>query len=168
MPDTTQLKAQLDSGDEDEQFDALTDIGKQRLRALETAVVPFLDHPSGELRAAAVRALGFHLRAQAHRDSVRRLAVEDPDPEARGAAIQAWTTLLAGTRDPDALRLLDAWLRDQRSPYLVRANAFWGLLDVAGLPRSRWPAPRAYDDIDADVPWELVDEVLGPGFEPGA
>ena len=47
---------------------------------------------------------------------------------------------------------------------LFRSASFWGLLDVGGLPRDRWPAPRAYANIDADVPWELVDEVLAPSF----
>ena len=50
------------------------------------------------------------------------------------------------------------------SDLLVRSASFWGLLDVGGLPRDRWPAPRAYANIDADVPWELVDEVLAPSF----
>jgi hypothetical protein len=158
------LRAQLQGGDEEELFDALTDIGKKRIRALEADVVPFLQHRSGELRGAAARTLGFHLRAQAHRDAIRHMAGQDPDPEARAGAIVAWTTLLAGTRDPDAMRTLEAWLRDRAAPYLVRSASFWGLLDVGGLPRDRWPAPRAYANIDADVPWELVDEVLAPSF----
>ena len=70
------LRAQLQGGDEEELFDALTDIGKKRIRALEADVVPFLQHPSGELRGAAARTLGFHLRAQAHRDAIRRMAVQ--------------------------------------------------------------------------------------------
>lgn len=152
MPEIESLRAQLGSDDEEELFDALTDIGKQRVRALEGAVVPFLRHPSGELRGAAARTLGFQLRSQAHRDAIREMAASDPAPEARAGAILAWSTLLSGTRDADALRTLEAWLRDRSAPYLVRNNAFWGLIDVAGLPRERWPAPRAYANIDAEVP----------------
>lgn len=158
------LRAQLGSDDPDEVFDAITDIRKQRLRSLASAVAPFLAHSSGDLRGAAARAVG-DLGLESAEPALEDLAISDPDPEVRQAAIYGWSSLRAGSRQPDLMRSLEYLLRDSQSPYPVRAAAFWGLLDVGGLPKPRWPAPRAFVDIDREVPWELVDEVRRGGFE---
>lgn len=158
--DVEELRGQLSSDDEEELYDAIIDVGKRYVPALTDAVAPFLGHSSAELRGAAAQTLGFHLRSEPHRSALLRLAIDDPDPEVRHHAIFGWSSILADSRDPDAIRLLEAWLRDARAPYAVRASAFWGLLRVTGLPRERWPAARAFRNVDAEVPWELVDEAL--------
>ena len=89
-----------------------------------------------------------------------RLALPDHPPDVRQKAIILWSSLQAGSRPPDLLRLLEHWLRDPHTPPSVRIACFWGLLDAGGLPRERWPAPRTFENIDHDIPWELVDEVL--------
>jgi hypothetical protein len=68
--------------------------------------------------------------------------------------------LVAGFGEGAALTLLAQWLPDPESPYPVRCAVFWGLLDVGALPVARWPAPRATTDVDRDIPWELVDDVV--------
>jgi len=154
-----ELLLQLRSDEEDEIFDAITDIRKQRLRSLATAVVPFLTHTCTQVRGAAARAIG-DLGLMEHEPAIRGLALADPDQEVRQGAIYGWSSLLSGTRMPAAMTLLVQWLRDPESPYPVRCAAFWGLLDVGALPVARWPAPRAFSDVDRDVPWELVDDVV--------
>ena len=153
------LQRQLGSDDPDEVFDAITDIRKQRIRALGTAVVPFLAHPDAELRGAAARAVG-DLGMTDQEPALADLAAADPDPEVRQGAIYGWSSLCSASRSPEVMGILERWLRDPDTPYAVRAAAFWGLLDVGGLPMERWPAPRAFTDIDSEVPWSLVDDVV--------
>ena len=150
---------QLGSDDDDEVFDAINDIRRQRIRSLAPAIVPFLSHSSHELRGAAARAIG-DLGLIEQEPALRRLAVSDPDPEVRQGAIYGWSSLLGGSRQSEAMTLLEGWLRDPASPYPVRCAAFWGLLDVGALPIVRWPAPRAFTDLDREVPWKLVDDVV--------
>lgn len=158
MP-TSELLRQLGSDDEDEIFDAITDIRKQRIRSLAIAVAPFLSHSCSEVRGAAARAVG-DLGLTEYEPTIMSLAISDPDDEVRQGAIYGWSSLLSGTRTPAAMTLLTQWLRDPGSPYPVRCAAFWGLLDVGALPADRWPAPRAFADIDSEVPWALVDDVV--------
>lgn len=153
------LLLQLGSDDEDEVFDAITDIRKQRIRALGDAVVRFLAHPSAELRGAAARAVG-DLGLADQEPALEHLAAADPNPEVRQGAIYGWSSLRSASRSPEVMAVLERWLRDPGAPYGVRAAAFWGLLDVGGLAADRWPAPRAFTDIDREVPWALVEDVV--------
>lgn len=153
------LLLQLGSDDPDEVFDAITDIRKQRIGALGTAVIPFLAHPDAELRGAAARAVG-DLGLADQEPALEDLATADPDPEVRQGAIYGWSSLRSASRSPQLMAVLERWLRDPDAPYAVRAAAFWGLLDVGGLPTDRWPAPRGFTDIDREVPWSLVEDVV--------
>jgi HEAT repeats len=161
MPDrASELRSQLRSTDADTLFSALTAIGKERIYAMEADVVPFLAHRSGMIRGRAAWTLGFQLHRADHLPAIAKIAQSDPDEDARQDAILAWATLRAGSKDPDLLALFDAWLRDPDQEWLVRATAFQGLLLVSGLPKERWPKPGRLDNIERDVPWALVDELL--------
>jgi len=55
----------------------------------------------------ALAEIGKSIRARAHRDAIRRMAVQEPDPEARAGATVAWTKCSrrasGGPRDRRAL-----------------------------------------------------------------
>ncbi len=155
------LRKQLASGDLDLIFDALMDAGKDGHQELRADVEPFLEHPEGELRGAAIRVLAFYWQLPEYRERADQLWREDADEEVRGAALMSWATYYRETGDPDVMQVLVDLLTDDEEVEDVRAIAWPSLLAVSGLPKSEWPDRTAvYGDIDDGVDWGLVDKLL--------
>jgi len=153
------LNQAANADDVDALVEVLTDIRRGRVRTLGPLLPSFLTHHDPEVRAAAARAVG-DLGVVSAEEQLRGLAESDPDRDVRQGAVYGWSSLHSGDRTPEVAETLERWLRDPQEPTAVRAASFWGLLDVAGLPLDQWPAPVGFDDIDAEVPWDVVEDVM--------
>lgn len=156
-----EYRERLHDPDEIEVIDAIIDIGKERVRPLTAEVGAFLAHTSPDVRAAAAKTLGFHLRAEQYLDAIRGIAEHESDTDARMAGIFGWASLKEGTRDPQALTLMEGWLRDEDQPWGVRSSALLGLYQVAGVPSRSWPSTSKIKKFDTDVDWSFVDNLMG-------
>lgn len=157
----SEYRERLHDADEIEVIDAIIDIGKERIRPLTAEVGPFLKHASPDVRAAAAKTLGFHLRAEQYLDAIRSIAENESDTDARMAGIFAWASLKEGSRDPQVLAVMEGWLRDKEQPWGVRTSALLGLYQVVGIPSRSWPSVSKMKDIDADTDWSFVEGLLG-------
>jgi hypothetical protein len=136
-------------------------VGKLGHEELEGRLAPLLHHRDGEVRAAAIRVLGFYWQLAPYRATAEEMAARDPDAGARAAAIMALTAYGRDSRDRALLARFDGVLRDRSEDVEVRAAAYRGILRVAGVPASDWPEPTsAFDDIDRQVDWPLVERLL--------
>lgn len=164
-----ELKRQLGDQDQSALVDTIIAIGKQRRQSLAREVIPFLSHPDGAVRAAAAQVVGFHFGMLSERDALVRMALSDPDDDARQAAVFGLGGIFRGSKDGEILRLLDGLLRDERVPSNVRALSALSILEIGGVDRTRFRRPAVIRDIARDVPWALIDEVVANASStPGA
>lgn len=152
------IEAGLSSSNLEDVHDAIIDIGKQGHRELIPRVVPYLTSTTGFLREAAVLALVFHLRSDAHkRDAIRMLEL-DPDEGVRQAAAMGLGNF--ASEDRELLQRLVAVALCTSEQDIVRAAALNASLVAAGAERSELPTERQLPDFDARADWGTLARVL--------
>ena len=164
-PEAASLLRNLSSSHAEDIGDAIIEIGKGGLEELEEEVARFLDHPDSDLRAAAIRVLGFYWKLDKYRAIAERMWRTDPDEDTRGVALMAWTGYYDGTNDSEVMRLLYGLLRDKNEIEDIRDAAYWSILAVAGLPGPEWPRGTVYGEIDTKVDWALVDRLMAEALK---
>jgi len=142
--------------------DAIIDLGKQCGSSHAPSVVPFLTHPSAEVRAAAIRSLAFYWGLPAYREQAARMMNEDPDVEVRVVAMMGWSGL-APKQDRATLLRLREFLADRSLPPYLRANAFDSILSLAEVPfdvhrRHNVPVDAT---LDTHIDWVWIDKLCG-------
>ena len=152
----------LGSSDPETVADAIIDLGKQCGSAHAPTVVPFLTHPSAEVRAAAIRSLAFYWGLLAYREQAAKMMNEDPDVEVRVVAMMGWSEL-APKQDRATLLRLREILGDRSLPPYLRANAFDSLLSLAEVPFDVHRLHNVPVDatLDAHIDWAWVDRLCG-------
>jgi hypothetical protein len=153
------ILAGLASGDPEDIYDAIIDVGKQDHPELADRVVPFLASTTPFLREAAIRALVFHLRLSSYKADALRMLELDPDPGVRAAAAMGLNTF--AMKDPALVeRLVEVALKTDEQE-AVRESAFISALVGAGIERPEFPRSDWVPGFDTRADWALLARALG-------
>jgi hypothetical protein len=121
-------------------------------------VESLLNAPAPPIRDIALQVLTIMWQCQEHRPTCERILEQDVDDDVRRAAVFGLISLLEGTRDPLALRILLRTFCDEDQDAVLRDSAYTAVLAVLGRPLSEWPPGTRLLDHVRDVNWELVRE----------
>lgn len=132
MPDIELLRNMLFSGDIDEAYDALIDIGKGEVRILKDEVRKFLDHKEPDLQRAAIMVFGTFWQLPEFKDELVGIFLNSPDNDVRFAALVNWTGYFWRTKNREVLRRLDDIVTDSNEDGFVRVAALRGMFMISG------------------------------------
>jgi HEAT repeat protein len=156
-----QLEEQLRASNQETVYDALIDVGKEGLYQFKKTVEQFLHVPDPELRGAAIRVLAFYWQLEEYQVVAEKMFLEDSDEEVRSIALMGWANYFSNTNNPTVLSRLYCILHNHQEASSVRSQSYRSIFVVVGLPKNLWPKKiAAFDDIDAEVEWDLVSKLV--------
>ena len=126
-------------------------------RSVRTAA-SYLDHPSADLRRAALMVLYRRWRSVYDiRESCIRLIRNDPDLDVRLEAQSILTAAFSRSDDVEVGRFLASTVRDASEPTSLRRDAYLGLFVVRPMPVGRvLEVSSATFRFPEDVDWAFV------------
>jgi hypothetical protein len=131
-----------------------------KMLASKDASVCYLHHENPCLRKAAIALLLDHwCCVPEFASTLRRLAVEDPDPTVQEMSLIVMGSSSSGLRSPSLARFFSRIVLDERMASKVRLCAYNLLFQIDGLPSSSWPTIRALRGqfvFPDDVDWAFV------------
>lgn len=154
-----ELKKVLLGADDDEVYSAMIKIGKSFYRELKDDIVPFLQNANVELRSGAIRVLAFYWKLPEYKEIALTLFNNDTDSTVRADALMAWVGYYKNSNDKAVLKKLYDIMINKHEEHEIRAQAYSGLLFVAGLPKENWP-DIFVDDVDTDADWNLINQII--------
>lgn len=153
------LKLQLKSQDPDQVYDALIDIGKGGYMQFEKDVVNFLTSDDVELRAAAIRVLGFYWQLDKYASVAEEMFLNDSDDWVRAVALMAWSAYYRNSNDKQVLQKLYNTLQNESESTSVRSEAYRAMWAVSSIQPPDWPRTDI-DNIEEEVEWDLVQKLV--------
>lgn len=119
-------------------LNALSLIGKEKIYELSKEVYGLLDSPNDVVRDEVVLTLGLisRLHLPEFKEIAYKIWLEDLDANVRKAALVAWSSYYAGTKNPAVLKILYRILIDENYPVDHRRNAMQSIFSVSGEPSS--------------------------------
>ena len=142
------------SVDDDELHSRLIDAGKSGDLSQRAFVEAHLTHPTGFVRAAALRVVTSYWKLAEHEATALRAISDDGDCDVREVAAYGLSNYAKGP----SVRLdvlLDVVL-DEREDEIVRDAAYHSALVLSGIDRSRYPWQRTIPGFEQKADWALL------------
>ena len=150
--------------------DALSIIGKEKLYALSKEVYDLLGSTNVVVRETVVTTLGLicFLHLPEFKEKAYQVWLEDEDANVRKAALAAWASYYAGTKNSGVLKILYKILVDESYPVDHRREAMEDIFSVSHEP-SNFYNPfksrhfymlKSHEDFNQKVDWNEMKAIM--------
>lgn len=159
------IKIQLNSGDSEEIYDAIIDIGKKCLYTFEPEVKKMLESEDEEHRRAAIMVFGTYWERENFKDKAWEIYKNDPDEVVQVTAFLNWFSYYKNTKDKKVLKTLLNILKEHKN-IDIRIEALRGLYLVYGKDTpsgvNKIINKIYYDEVELneDIDWIEINEMF--------
>ncbi len=136
----------------------ITLFGQEQFKEARKEVERYLDSTNALERYSALSTLVYEWGIQDIRRKIEKMSIDDHDEDVRGNAVSCLGSLLRGSNDKKALRLLLKVLKDKEEHWMVRSSAYSSILDIIGVPRQEQPGALG-SDYEKYVDWKLIKSI---------
>jgi hypothetical protein len=152
---------------------ALIVVGKREIYELEAEIYPYLEDPLADFREDAVTTLGWNngLSIDDFRcNKAYGIFLKDPDNDVKVAALNAWGSYYAETKDSEVLKILYDILRSDQYYIRIRRYAYTLIYEVADAFTNRFYEINEILDIEgiiksieqfnASINWKRINKIM--------
>ena len=151
-------------------LDTLSIIGTEKLYALSNTVYDLLDSSDEDIREEVVTTLGLisRLHLPEFKERAYKIWLEDEDANVRKAALCAWKSYYAGTKNPAVLRILYKILKDETYPVDHRRTAMQGIFSVTHEPSNFYDhfqsrgfyMLKSHEELNQKIDWDEIKTIM--------
>lgn len=138
-------------------YHAIQTLGRMNFREARPDIEKFLTNSEPELRMVALKVLTRYWHLPEHWSTALRFLESDPDVECRMRGATALGDLKVNTSDPETLKELAKFVKNEHEEELVRETAYAAIRSIIhNDPREQLHLAAHRIDLTKEVDWNMI------------